>query len=146
MNQATPAVRDLARLLLALEADQSEHAEDDAYVALRVFEKLRSHLAKLVGIAGFQALLVRTLVLAKTEAGWLEGVCVQADATLGGFPEAAQRQPANAVAAGSAALLAQLLGLLITFIGQALTLRLVADVWPEARMDAMHSGAKETPA
>ena len=33
---------------------------------------------------------------------------------------------------GGTILIAQLLGLLITFIGEALTLRLVQDMWPEA--------------
>jgi hypothetical protein len=34
-----------------------------------------------------------------------------------------------------AILIAQLLGLLLTFIGEGLTLRLVHDVWPEAVFD-----------
>jgi hypothetical protein len=36
---------------------------------------------------------------------------------------------------GDAILIAQLLGLLCTFIGEALTLRLVRDVWPDAAFD-----------
>jgi hypothetical protein len=146
MKQAAPAVWDLARLLLALEANRSEHVAEEAYAALIVFEKVRSSLSKLVGVAGFQALLARALALAKPEAVWLRAVCVQADATLEGFSETAQQQPADAVAEGSAALLAQFLGLLVTFIGEALTLRLVGDVWPEAHVDEMNFGAEETPA
>ena len=41
---------------------------------------------------------------------------------------------------GGAILIAQLLGLLLTFIGEGLTLRLVQDVWPEAAFDDRDSG------
>ena len=137
MEQATPAVRDLARLLLVLEANQSEHAVGgEAQVVLNAFDKLRLHLSKFVGVAGFQALLARALALAKTEADWLAAVRVKTDATLEGFRETAQQQPAEVVAAGSVVLLALLLGLLVTFIGEALTLRLVGDVWQEASSSA----------
>jgi len=37
-------------------------------------------------------------------------------------------------------LLAELLALLITFIGQTLTLRLVQDAWPEAGLENGNSG------
>lgn len=107
MQQATPAVRDLARLLLALEANRTGHAPEGTYAALSAFEQLRSYLSKLVGVAGFQALLARALALAKREAGWLEAVRVASDATLEGFRETAQQQPAEAAAEGSAAWLAQ---------------------------------------
>jgi hypothetical protein len=38
----------------------------------------------------------------------------------------------NEAVQGGTALIAQLLGLLVTFIGEALTLRLVQNVWPNA--------------
>ena len=134
MDQATPALRNLARRLLALEVNQTERLYQEMQAALRVFEKLRSYLFKMVGSAGFQALLARAVVLATAEVGWLKVVRVQDDTTLQGFQEAAQQQPAKAVTLGSTVLLAQLLGLLVTFIGEALTLRLVQEVWPEAQV------------
>lgn len=146
MKQTDPAVKDLARRLLLLEANPGEHAEGAGGDALKVFEKLRSHLSRLVGVAGFQALLARALALAKSETSWLEAVRVQPDGTLEGFREAARRLPAEAVTDGSAALLAHLLGLLVTFVGEALTLRLVADIWPQARLDNVNLSPEETPA
>ncbi len=146
MNESTPAIRNLARRLLALEADRNEQAEGTAAAALSAVARLRSYLTKLIGGAGFQALLSRALALAKTEAGWLEPVRVQADATVAGFSEAARQQPPNAAAEGCAALLAQALGLLVTFVGEALTLRLVQEIWPEARINSMNLGAEEIPA
>jgi len=145
MDQATPALRDLARRLLALETNQTEYLHQEVQAALRVFEKLRVYLFKLVGAAGFQALLARAVVLATPEVGWLRVVRVQADATLEGFSEAAHPQLPKVVASGSTALLAQLLGLLVIFIGEALTLRLVQDIWPGVHGEDQKVSAKETP-
>ena len=146
MKQTAPAVKDLARQLLLLEANPGEHAEGAGGDALKVFEQLRLHLSRLVGVAGFQALLSRALALAKAETTWLDAVRVQADGALEGFREAARRQPAEAVMEGSGMLLAQLLGLLITFIGEALTLRLAREIWPEARLDNINLSEEEKPA
>ncbi|MCW3054576.1 MAG: hypothetical protein JWN14_3746 [Chthonomonadales bacterium] len=145
MKQATPAVKNLARQLLTLEADGREQSDAEVNAALSALAKLRSHLTKLVGSAGFEALLARALALAKAEVAWLEPVCVQADGTLEGFREAAQLQTADSIAKECAALVAELLGLLVTFIGEALTLRIVQDVWPEVQFDAKGSGVEETP-
>jgi hypothetical protein len=41
---------------------------------------------------------------------------------------------------GEVILIAQLLGLLSTFIGEALTIQLVLDMWPEAALDNGDSG------
>ena len=44
---------------------------------------------------------------------------------------------------GGAILIAQLLGLLLTFIGEGITLRLVQDVWPESAFDDRDSGKEK---
>jgi len=108
--------------------------------------KIRTYLTKIVGVAGFQALLTRALALAAAEVSWLKTVSVQADANLEGFEDAAHSLSAEAVAAGGTALLEQLLGLLNTFIGEALTLRLVQDIWPQSQSDKSETGTKEIPA
>ncbi len=144
MSKSTPSVRDLARLLLALEAAGGERTEEKVNAALSVFEKLRVHLSKLVGSTGFQVLLSRAAALARKEVEWLEVIRIEADVTLEGFREAALQQPAKKVTEGCTALLAQLLGLLFTFIGEALTLRLVWEVWPEVQPEDKSIGAEET--
>jgi cyanate permease len=48
-------------------------------------------------------------------------------------------QGMDEAAKGGAVLVAQLLGLLFTFIGQSLTLRLVRDLWPDAPFEDMNS-------
>jgi hypothetical protein len=145
MRQAAPAIRRLARHLLASETDASEQTAIETSATLSALAKLRSHLTKLVGVAGFETLLARALALARAEASWLGPVRVQAGATLTGFQEAAQQQTAATVTEGCVGVMVQLLGLLVTFIGEALTLRLVQDIWPEARLDGIESGAEETP-
>lgn len=114
---------------------------------MRAAEELRRHLSKLVGVAGYYALLARALALARTEASWLEGVQVKADGSLDGFVETALKQDPEEAMKGGEVLLTQLLGLLITFIGETLTLRLVCDIWPEVSLydrNDRNVGAEET--
>lgn len=146
MEQATPAIRGLAQRLLALETDWSEQADTGTNATLGVFAKLHSHLTKIIGPAGFAALLSRALALAKTESEWLEAVRVEADATLVGFSAAAQYQPPELAVAGGMALMVQFLSLLVTFIGEALTRRIVEDIWPETHWNDTDLNPKETPA
>lgn len=125
------ALRDLARQLLLHENHQGKAYESAAQPGRRAFEKLRTYLSKLVGVSGFQALLTRALSQGKEHAPSLIALRVKDDGALEGFDEDAPRETADALEM----LLAQLLGLLVTFIGQELTLQLMRDVWPDAALD-----------
>ena len=95
-------------------------------------QKLSGELATLVGRGGAAALLGRAVNLAKREFPLLGGVRPQADApfALGGLRESLQGcRPAEAEAA-SAAVLANLLGLLVDLLGEDLGLRPVGKIWP----------------
>ena len=59
-------------------------------------------------------------------------VQVAADGSLKGLDELEPQIDQEQARDEGAVLIAQLLGLLVTFIGEGLTLRLVQDVWPEA--------------
>jgi hypothetical protein len=59
-------------------------------------------------------------------------VQVAADGSLKGLDELASQTDKKQARDGGAILIAQLIGLLLTFIGEGLTLRLVQDVWPGA--------------
>ena len=89
-------------------------------------------MVRLVGLEGFRALLVRALALARAERPWLSAVEVRQDGSLQGLGEAALQRDNAGATEGYAALLAQFLGLLITFVGETLTLRLASEIWPEA--------------
>ena len=73
--------------------------------------------------------------MASAEAPWLAAVRVTAEGSLEGWdkPEA----PANSreLKESAVLLVAHLLGLLVAFIGDNLTLRLVHDVWPQVSLE-----------
>jgi hypothetical protein len=93
---------------------------------------LRVSLARLAGVAGFHSLMSRAVALAKAEVPTLAGAEVRADGSLEGLDGPRHDRDAGAGGEGGVVVVAQLLGLLVTFIGEPLTLRLVRDAWPEA--------------
>jgi len=125
MSRTTPALRAAAERLLKLEARGTRKLPRAALVS----ERLRRVLSTLLGAGGFNALLARAVTLAKAEAPALSALRVQADSSLLGLSEDAGS------ADGEVVLVAHILGLLVTFVGEALMLRLVNDAWPKARLD-----------
>ena len=105
------------------------------FAAFGVCERLRQPLITLAGVAGFRSLLSRALTLARAEAPSLSVVQVAPDGSLKGLDEAEPQIDKEQARDGGVILIAQLVGLLLTFIGEGLTLRLVQDVWPEAAFD-----------
>jgi hypothetical protein len=117
----TPTTRELAQRLLAFEEIEASPDMADMHAVCRVCDKLRRPLTTLAGAAGFRSLLARALTLAKQESPVLGAWEVKPDGSLQGLNgEAAQ---------SGAVLIAHLIGLMITFIGESLTLRLLHDVW-----------------
>ena len=106
--------------------------------AFRVCEKLRQPLSRLAGVAGFRSLLSRALALANDEVRWMKAIHVRADGSLEGLDEAQAQLSETEIADGEIVLIAQLIGLLATFIGEELTLRLVQESWPNAAFDDMN--------
>ncbi len=122
--------------MIALEAARDEPPATGGREAVRVCEKLRLPLARLAGVEGFRSLMSRALALAKAEVSSLAAVQVRADGSLEGLDGAGPDRDAGAGGKGGAVVVAQLLGLLVTFIGEPLTLRLVRDAWPDAPVPA----------
>jgi hypothetical protein len=137
-----PKSRHLAQRLLTYEAVAGENSEPAESAAFRVCAKLRRPLITLAGVAGFRSLLSRALTLARAEAPSLSMVQVAADGSLKGLDELGPQIDKEQARDEGAILIAQLLGLLVTFIGEGLTLHLVQDVWPEAAFDG-HGFEKE---
>ena len=134
-----PESRHLAQRLLTYEAVAGEHSKPAESAAFRVCAKLRRPLITLAGVAGFRSLLSRALTLARAEAPSLSAVQVAADGSIKGLEELASQPDKEQARDGGAILIAQLIGLLLTFIGEGITLRLVQDVWPEATFDGRFS-------
>jgi hypothetical protein len=136
VNPAGTQMRALAERLLAEEAAESS-AGSGGPAAFRVCERLRRSLSMLAGAAGFQSLLARALTLARKESSGLDAVQVCPDGSLVDCKVALNTGDAEA----EVLLVANLLALLFTFIGEALTMRLVYDAWPNASLES--SIAKE---
>lgn len=132
-----PEMRDLARRLFTYEANAGKTSEPVDSPALCVYEKLRQGLGELAGTAEFQLLASRALTLARLEAPSLSAVKVAADGNLQGM--SAVGLPADMemdrVDEGGVILISRLLGLLRIFLGEALTMNLVRDMWPDAASD-----------
>jgi hypothetical protein len=124
-------MRAIARQLIAAEKPRSLSAERDGAVEFRATDRLRPHLSTLMGRNGFQALLARALVLTSAEVPWLGAVKVVGDGEIEGLAAAQSRSGGADYADGEVVLLAQLLGLLVAFIGPALTARLIGELWPQ---------------
>ena len=129
-NRNSPKLKEFAKHLLANETFSDRPASDDGEAVFRICDKLRVSLARPMGAAGFRALFSRAVALAGVDVVWLRGLHIQADGTLEGLAELKSKFSNEQIAAGEVALVAELFGLLVTFIGPALTLQLLHDAWP----------------
>ena len=134
------AIRELARRLLADEAAADKTSLSTESALLRVYEKLRWNLCALAGVAGFRSLASRALTMAKSEAPSLSAIQIAADGSLQGLGDHESQSNKHQADEGGVILLAQLFSLLITFIGETLTLRIVQDTWPDAGLNDFNSG------
>jgi hypothetical protein len=95
----------------------------------RVCDKIRLPLTTLAGAAGFRSLLARSLTLAKQQSP------VVGEWQIG--PDGALQSLNGKIDESGAVLITQLIGLMITLIGESVTLRLLHDVWldlPDAKV------------
>jgi hypothetical protein len=120
--------RELARILIASEADASTSSRHTEPATVRVYERLRRQLGSPVGVDSFQALASRALALAKSQSPRLSAVQVTANGGLRGLGEVESQAGADEEGEAGITLIAQLLGLFLTFLGEATTLRLIEDL------------------
>jgi hypothetical protein len=131
-----PAIWRLAQRVLVHEAARSSSAGSIDNL-VQVCDKLRVPITKLAGPTGFRMVLTRAKALASTDEPWLDSVQVLPDGALA-IPEETKRDIESRKAAEQGTgLVAQFLGLLVTFIGEPLTVQLVRQAWPDL-------GAEET--
>ena len=137
-------MRDFAERLIAYETKGNKSSKTKTAAVFLVGEKMRLHLTALMGNVGYRALLSRALALANAEAPWLHAVHVKADGSFGGLDELGAQVGPGKIAEGSVVLLAQLLGLLVAFIGEKLTLSLVHQIWPKIPLNDLDFGNGDT--
>ena len=120
--------RELARSLVASETDAATPLLHTEPATVRVYERLRRQLGAPVGIDGFQALASRALALAKSQSPRLSAVQVTANGSLRGLGEVESQTNTDEDGEAGIILITQLLGLFLTFLGEATTLRLIEDL------------------
>ena len=135
-------MRSFAKRLIASEALSNTSSAAQAAVVFPVTDKLRPHLATLLGDGGVRALLSRALVLATEEVSWLDAMQVNADGGLEGFEALGSQLDSSEFVEGKVVFLAQLFGLLVAFIGPSLTSRLAGEIWPQIPLTEQDFGRK----
>jgi len=83
--------------------------------------------------------MMRALALASPEVAWLRTLRVAADGTLEPMDDPAPPVKPVEILEGRVMLLAHLLGLLVAFIGESLTLRLLHEIWPQLPLKSSNS-------
>ncbi len=147
MHEVSSATRSLAARILRIEAGGQSESTSLAEAGKRAFERLRPHLTELLGNQGFIALLRRANYLAQGQFPMLTALRIDVldGAGLTGleaFNGAIVDEPAQAAAA-LAEFLVRFLWLLETFLGQALTVHLLGEVWPELLLEDEDSGEQD---
>jgi len=135
MSRASLKMRHFAKRLSVFERRAGTASETKVPPAFEVCEKLRAHLGTFMGSKGFCELLACALPRARAEIPWLGAVHVKADGALEGLEELSAKHNPDELFEGGVVLVAQLLGLLVAFIGQGLTLRFLREIWPEVPLD-----------
>ena len=128
MNRVSPKLRIYAERLIAYERSLTASSTSRPTAAFGVIVKLDPHFGALMGAAGFRALLSRALVLANAEVAWLRELHVKADGSFEGLSELEAQANPKEIAEGGIVLLARMLGLLVTLIGEDLTLLLLSNI------------------
>ena len=122
---------DFAERLIAHETSMNNASATKGPMAFAVVEKLRPQLAMLMGSTGFRALLSRALVLARAEVPGLRAMQVNAKGAIEYVQHLNAQAPDARLPEGGEVLLAQLLSLLVAFIGEKLTLQMLRELWPK---------------
>lgn len=127
--------RDLARTLVASETDASRDSLQTETATVRVYERLRRQLGAPVGVDGFQTIASRALALARTESPRLNAVRVAANGVLRGFDEVESQTNPEADGEAGVILIAEVLSLFLTLLGETTTMRLIEDLRLQADVD-----------
>jgi hypothetical protein len=131
-------LRQLALKVLAQRAGSAAGAGALAAAAQRAYDDLAEVSAPLIGQVGVDALTGRTLYLAQRQYPWLVHTR-EPDQWKGPFAQIVfclERQDPAVATEAAGAVLTTLTGLLVTFIGEPLTARLLRKAWPDAFSDA----------
>lgn len=114
--------REISKYLIVYETAPGT-SEITAPAVVQVCGKLSHQLGKVLGVTGSRELLARALTIARRETEALAVVSITEKGALEGLTDKA--------AEAAPVLIAHFIGLAVTFLGEALTLRLLHNVWPD---------------
>ncbi len=120
-----PMIRKWARRLIDSELETGSSSTQTELATVRVYEKLRRQLCAPVGVDAFQALAYRALSVAKSRCPTLSNLQVTADGGLQGLEELESPLDRDEDDKVGVILITQLLGLVLTLLGEAATMRLM---------------------
>jgi DNA-binding response OmpR family regulator len=130
-SDASDRLNKLAHQLLTYELASVFGPRRSDPVIFLVCDKLRRPLFTLAGSTGLNSILARATVLARPEVEWLKAVTISSTGTFQGLREAESRQTPLEISRGERVLVAHVLGLLFTFIGEPLTRMLLEETWSD---------------
>ena len=122
-----PRVARFATAVVSGELAQGDARAAD--VAQQALVRLRQELGGLIGVAGFDMMVGRSLALAKRGHPVLAGITAASGGTLVGFPVLGDAAEADEAAIS---IIAHFIELLSVLIGEELAMRLMRKVWPLA--------------
>jgi hypothetical protein len=133
LSKATPRIRALSRGIFQRTLADAPHPDDVAASLDRTFGQLHDVMQTLIGPEGYRALLERALFLARGEFAWTASLKIDRGRTLSlqGAREIVASEGPEVATEGFVLVLANFIGLLHTFIGEDLTMRLLSRIWPD---------------
>jgi hypothetical protein len=145
MKPENPKLQNLALRLFEHEASKSGNSDEPVKAIESCCQRLHDRLDRLIGAGGFRALLNRALYLAKKKHTWLEGVGIQdyPGCQFKDLREAAKGKKPATVNEACTLMLANVIWLLVTFIGEDITIGLIQEAWPDVRADMAASISTE---
>lgn len=143
MVTATSDIPALAKWVLLREVNTNTTPDAYLQAAFHVCDKLGRSILTFAGTAGYRSLLSRALALARSQVSWLAAVQIKTDGSLELRSGVATELSADSTMQGGMALVESLLKLLATLIGEALTLRLVRDVWQDVPVHGVAAEREE---
>jgi hypothetical protein len=141
-SRATPLHAKLATWILTKEIGAAADTADVAQAAERVCFTLVNRLSRMVGPAGSRTLLARALHLSRANHPFLEHVRAGTlpEPCLGGLEMQTADVEAHQMRNAVLTILGTLLDLLVGFIGEDLTRRLVRELWPDLPLKSGRPG------
>lgn len=142
LKSAPQALRKLSRRLLEHQAGNPSHPQALLDVAGPVCQKLQEKLVTLIGSNGCQVLISRAWVLTRREFPELSPIETKGSCHFQGQGSMQGLDPDQAMEA-QVVMLANLLWLLMIFIGEDLSMHLVYELWPDLPPGEVDSSAEE---